>query len=133
MNGVRVGWLYESESTRDGRVDKMKSTSSKLNWQKAGWGVPLAWLTLCVVWSSTWLAIKIGLRDLRRGCDLRPAARLQRSARFLGRRRSCFWSCECGLRQRISQGAVDPACARHAGRVADDFRNCAVIGSWVCG
>src|SRR5262249_3945953 len=31
---------------------------------KAGWGVPVAWLTLCVVWSSTWLAIKIGLRDL---------------------------------------------------------------------
>jgi len=28
------------------------------------WGVPLAWLTLCIVWSSTWLAIKIGLRDL---------------------------------------------------------------------
>ena len=24
----------------------------------------MAWLTLCVVWSSTWLAIKIGLRDL---------------------------------------------------------------------
>ena len=31
---------------------------------KTGWGVPLAWVTLCVVWSSTWLAIKIGLRDL---------------------------------------------------------------------
>src|SRR5881409_2873090 len=31
---------------------------------KRGWGVPLAWLTLCVVWSSTWLAIKTGLRDL---------------------------------------------------------------------
>ena len=31
---------------------------------KAGWGVPLAWVTLCIVWSSTWLAIKIGLRDL---------------------------------------------------------------------
>src|SRR6266850_2153758 len=31
---------------------------------KRGGGVPLAWLTLCVVWSSTWLAIKIGLRDL---------------------------------------------------------------------
>jgi drug/metabolite transporter (DMT)-like permease len=31
---------------------------------KVGWGVPLAWLTLCIVWSSTWLAIKIGLRDL---------------------------------------------------------------------
>ena len=28
------------------------------------WRVPVAWLTLCVVWSSTWLAIKIGLRDL---------------------------------------------------------------------
>jgi drug/metabolite transporter (DMT)-like permease len=24
----------------------------------------VAWLTLCVVWSSTWLAIKVGLRDL---------------------------------------------------------------------
>src|SRR5256885_5835649 len=31
---------------------------------KPGWGVPLAWITLCVVWSSTWLAIKVGLRDL---------------------------------------------------------------------
>src|SRR3954447_4048450 len=29
-----------------------------------GWKVVLAWLTLCVVWSSTWLAIKFGLRDL---------------------------------------------------------------------
>jgi drug/metabolite transporter (DMT)-like permease len=26
--------------------------------------VPVAWLTLCAVWSSTWLVIKIGLRDL---------------------------------------------------------------------
>jgi drug/metabolite transporter (DMT)-like permease len=44
---------------------KMKSASSKFNWRpRVGWGVPLAWLTLCVVWSSTWLAIKIGLRDL---------------------------------------------------------------------
>jgi drug/metabolite transporter (DMT)-like permease len=43
---------------------KMKS-ASKINWKpKAGWGVPVAWLTLCIVWSSTWLAIKIGLRDL---------------------------------------------------------------------
>ena len=31
---------------------------------KAGWGVPAAWLTLCIVWSSTWLVIKVGLRDL---------------------------------------------------------------------
>src|SRR5438552_9882610 len=27
-------------------------------------GVLGAWLALCVIWSSTWLAIKIGLRDL---------------------------------------------------------------------
>jgi drug/metabolite transporter (DMT)-like permease len=31
---------------------------------KMGWRVPAAWLTLCLVWSSTWLAIKFGLRDL---------------------------------------------------------------------
>ena len=31
---------------------------------KRSWAVPVAWLTLCVVWSSTWLAIKVGLRDL---------------------------------------------------------------------
>ena len=44
---------------------KMKSVSPKFKWQpRIGWGVPVAWLTLCVVWSSTWLVIKIGLRDL---------------------------------------------------------------------
>jgi drug/metabolite transporter (DMT)-like permease len=45
----------------------MKTTAipSMYNWRpRVGWGVPLAWLTLCIVWSSTWLAIKIGLRDL---------------------------------------------------------------------
>jgi len=37
----------------------------KRNWRpQVGWGVPIAWLTLCIVWSSTWLVIKIGLRDL---------------------------------------------------------------------
>lgn len=30
----------------------------------SSWRVPVAWITLCVVWSSTWLAIKVGLRDL---------------------------------------------------------------------
>src|SRR3954468_5151242 len=41
------------------------SVSLQKRWRpKAGWGVAIAWLTLCVVWSSTWLAIKIGLRDL---------------------------------------------------------------------
>jgi drug/metabolite transporter (DMT)-like permease len=44
---------------------KKTSVSLAKRWRpKAGWGVPLAWLTLCIVWSSTWLAIKIGLRDL---------------------------------------------------------------------
>src|SRR5947199_8723009 len=44
---------------------KAKSGGRGRNGQpKAGWGVPAAWLTLCIVWSSTWLAIKIGLRDL---------------------------------------------------------------------
>src|SRR5512132_2241304 len=58
--------LYESQATRDARA-RVKTTSVSLakRWRtKAGCGVPLAWLTLCVVWSSTWLAIKIGLRDL---------------------------------------------------------------------
>ena len=32
--------------------------------KRLDWRVPAAWLTLCVVWSSTWLAIKVGLRDL---------------------------------------------------------------------
>jgi drug/metabolite transporter (DMT)-like permease len=32
--------------------------------QRGNWRIPVAWLTLCVVWSSTWLAIKVGLRDL---------------------------------------------------------------------
>jgi drug/metabolite transporter (DMT)-like permease len=41
------------------------SRQSKGHWhRKARWGVPAAWLTLCAVWSSTWLVIKIGLRDL---------------------------------------------------------------------
>jgi drug/metabolite transporter (DMT)-like permease len=44
---------------------KIGSAPLELNWRpRAGWGVPVAWLTLCIVWSSTWLVIKIGLRDL---------------------------------------------------------------------
>jgi drug/metabolite transporter (DMT)-like permease len=58
--------LYELGAKRDGRAHmKEKSASPKNNWRpKVGWGVPAAWLTLCLVWSSTWLAIKLGLRDL---------------------------------------------------------------------
>ncbi len=44
---------------------KMTDTRSKHKWRpQVGWGVPIAWLTLCAIWSSTWLVIKIGLRDL---------------------------------------------------------------------
>src|SRR6266568_397097 len=44
---------------------KTVTAISRRNWRpRVGWGVPVAWVTLCVVWSSTWLAIKIGLRDL---------------------------------------------------------------------
>jgi drug/metabolite transporter (DMT)-like permease len=58
--------LYEAQPTRDARAGvKTTNVSLQKRWRpKAGWGVPVAWLTLCVVWSSTWLAIKIGLRDL---------------------------------------------------------------------
>jgi len=58
--------LYESQPTRDARAPvKTNSTRLEKRWRpREGWGVPLAWVTLCVVWSSTWLAIKIGLRDL---------------------------------------------------------------------
>src|SRR6202162_3017669 len=44
---------------------KTVTAISRRDWRpRVGWGVPVAWLTLCAVWSSTWLAIKIGLRDL---------------------------------------------------------------------
>src|SRR5438067_4137002 len=39
-------------------------SGSMTNPQPRSWRIPAAWLTLCVVWSSTWLAIKVGLRDL---------------------------------------------------------------------
>src|SRR5438045_7689701 len=57
--------LYERQPTRDGRARMEMKGTWKHNWRpQVGWGVPVAWLTLCVVWSSTWLVIKIGLRDL---------------------------------------------------------------------
>src|SRR5206468_10979656 len=38
----------------------------KRNWRpQVGWGVPIAWLTLCLVWSLTLLVIKFGFRDLQ--------------------------------------------------------------------
>jgi drug/metabolite transporter (DMT)-like permease len=52
--------LYDPARLRDGRA-QMKPTIAS---PQVGWRVPTAWLTLCVVWSSTWLAIKVGLRDL---------------------------------------------------------------------
>jgi drug/metabolite transporter (DMT)-like permease len=32
--------------------------------QRLDWRIPAAWFVLCIVWSSTWLAIKLGLYDL---------------------------------------------------------------------
>src|SRR6266480_3352640 len=63
---AEASWLYESQATRDARAPvKINRARLEKRWRpKRGWGVPLAWLTLCVVWSSTWLAIKVGLRDL---------------------------------------------------------------------
>ena len=46
-------------------VDGVGRDQSESIWRLVRrWGVPIAWLTLCLVWSSTWLVIKIGLRDL---------------------------------------------------------------------
>src|SRR5262249_28203114 len=48
-----------------GGLVKIKSVSLQKKWRpKAGGGFPVAWLTLCLVWSPTWFPIKIGLRDL---------------------------------------------------------------------
>ena len=67
VNGVACApALRIAADTRWSRAHmKTKSAWAKHTWQpRVGWGVPVAWLTLCAVWSSTWLAIKIGLRDL---------------------------------------------------------------------
>src|SRR4029079_8159494 len=50
------------------RADRSRRKSSQLmhapTRRVRDWRIPAAWLTLCVVWSSTWLVIKIGLVDL---------------------------------------------------------------------
>src|SRR5262249_44298267 len=70
MNGFArrqaASWLYESHPTRDARAPVK---TNRIRWQKrwrpkGGWGVPVAWGALWVVWSSTWLAVKIGLHEL---------------------------------------------------------------------
>jgi len=50
-----IARLYVLSPSREGAGQMAKPKS---------WKIPVAWVTLCVVWSSTWLAIKIGLRDL---------------------------------------------------------------------
>jgi len=210
----RASSLYGSQPTRDGRAQmKAKSAWPKRNWEpQAGWGVPLAWLTLCVVWSSTWLAIKIGLRDLppisfvairfliaiivlitvsigrTRLLPLRRndyallaitgvlmfavnytllfwaelhvssglAAVLQATIPIFGILFAHWMLPDEPLRFQKLAGAIIAlggvalicgrllgfngplafwggvaACTSHAGRVADDFRNCPVVGSWV--
>src|SRR4029077_1616143 len=64
--------------------------------------------------------------------NLCALVRLQRAAGFMGRYRSCLWSRQRCVRKRSGEGAVDPTRACYAGRLADDFRNCPIVSSWVC-
>jgi len=45
-------------------VNPVFKNMNSITHRSRDWRIPVAWLTLCVVWSSTWLVIKIGLRDL---------------------------------------------------------------------
>jgi drug/metabolite transporter (DMT)-like permease len=61
----RTSTRHECVPPRPSRDVNSPETSLLDRWRPpGGWRVCLAWLTLCIVWSSTWLAIKIGLRDL---------------------------------------------------------------------
>ena len=67
--GIRIFALYGGDISSTVRAHQMKTESSILPGAVASparfsLGVLGAWLALCVIWSSTWLAIKIGLRDL---------------------------------------------------------------------
>src|SRR3954469_706001 len=55
--------LRPTVRARGSRRSMNAAAPAKNIWQR-DWRIPVAWLTLCIVWSSTWLAIKIGLRDL---------------------------------------------------------------------
>ena len=50
--------------TRSGAAPRVAPLNGHGDESFRDWRIPVAWLTLCVVWSSTWLVIKIGLRDL---------------------------------------------------------------------
>jgi drug/metabolite transporter (DMT)-like permease len=45
-------------------VNPVFKNMNSITHRSRDWRIPVAWLALCVVWSSTWLVIKIGLRDL---------------------------------------------------------------------
>src|SRR5882724_11400126 len=59
--GIISAVLYEPAERRECRP--MFAGDSETT-KQIDWRIPAAWLTLCIVWSSTWLAIKVGLRDL---------------------------------------------------------------------
>jgi drug/metabolite transporter (DMT)-like permease len=66
--GIRIFALYRGDISSTVRARQMKTESSMLpatvvSPARFSMGVVGAWLALCVIWSSTWLAIKIGLRD----------------------------------------------------------------------
>jgi drug/metabolite transporter (DMT)-like permease len=67
--GIRIFALYGGDISSTVRAHQMKTESSTLpatvvSPARFSLRVLGAWLALCVIWSSTWLAIKIGLRDL---------------------------------------------------------------------
>src|SRR5437016_11881922 len=67
--GLRIFALYGGDISSTVRAHQMKTESSTLPGTVASparfsLGVLGAWLALCVIWSSTWLAIKVGLNDL---------------------------------------------------------------------
>src|SRR6266550_2151519 len=131
---------------------KRDSSSPQWNWRrKVGWGVPLAWLTLCVVWSSTWLVIKVGLRDLppisyaairfiiavivlfavsvgrvallpRRGADYAILC----FTGVLGWTRHCLWSSLRGVLQCLTQSSRDSTGTLDDRRLANDLRRSAI-------
>ena len=55
--------VYSFNTTRSLHEDRVTTTSAK-NAGALSFGLIAAWIALCLIWGSTWLAIKIGLADL---------------------------------------------------------------------
>ncbi len=66
---ARLAAVLESNSCHNAKLAEASTQSVSLGTKEPPltlnrrW-VPLAWIALCLIWGSTWLAIKIGLNDL---------------------------------------------------------------------